>query len=251
MRHHKASILIIPLLVLGLYEAFYFNPQFIYAGLFLSNLLIIYAVRDLAKLWSIKNWWDYCILPIFFITNLAIYSSLLVSSALIQALFVINFLFIFYYLKNIYFYFAQKNKYRYIIQNLSSYGNFLIVFFLAATIFGLQSFLGVSLWILMTIFTVIMLILVYEVLITNEIKVKPKLHFVFILTLLMTEFACAVYFLPFNYNVLGLIVAICYYISIGILKFHLKDSLTSKTIKLYLTAGIGSIIVVLLTTQWL
>lgn len=251
MHYHKASILITPLLILGLYEIFYLNPPFIYIGLFISNLLVAYTIRNLARSWNIKNWWDYCILPVFFISSLAIYTSLLINDILIQVLFIANFLFIFYYFKNLYFYFGKQAKYRYIIQNFSSYGNFLIVFFLAAVIFGLQAFLDVPLWLLIGIFTVVMLLVIYEVLVTNEIEIRPRLHFIFLLTLLMAEFAGAVYFFPFNYNVLGLIVAICYYISIGIIKFHLKNSLNPQAIKLYLTAGIASIVVVLLTTQWL
>jgi hypothetical protein len=197
------------------------------------------------------NWWDYCILPVFFINGLAIYVSLLVNNLVIHALLIFNSLFVFYYLRNSFFYFAQKKQSGDIMKNFSSYGNFLIVFFISASIFGLRSFLGISLWILMFVFTVIVLMIVYEVLVTNEIKIKRGLHFIFLLALLMAEIIYAVSFLPFNYNILGLTVAICYYISIGILKFYLKNNISRRAVKLYLTTGSISILILLLTAQWL
>ncbi len=251
MRYRKALILLTPLFILGLYELFYLKPELIYIWLLLSNLALLFTIRSFSKFWNVSNWWDYCILPVFFVSSLAIYVSLLISKTTIQFLFFINFVFIFYYLKNAYFYFAKKEKGKALMQNFSALGSFLVVFFVSASIFGLHLFLNVSLWLSIFIYTVIILMLVYSVFITNQIKIRQNIYFIFLITLIMAEIFYVISFLPFSYKILGLTVAICYYISIGILKFHLKNSLTQKAVKLYLTAGIASILVLFLSAQWL
>jgi len=63
--------------------------------------------------------------------------------------------------------------------------------------------------------------------------------------------AWSVSFLTLSYYVLGLIVAICYYVLIGLVKAYLLDNLSAKTVKWYLIFGFLALILVLLTARWI
>lgn len=250
MKYSKILVLINPLLIFLLLEIFFYDPSWVYYSLPISALLLILTTHQFGRLWRYKKWWELSILPILFIGGVAIYSMLLASQLLVQFLFVLTLLFTFYYLRNVYFYFKDPGKNGVMMQNFSSYGNFLIVFFVAATVFGLHSLLNVSIWLLVSIFAVIILLVLYEVMTTNEIPLPQGGIFIIIFTFVLLQIIGSIYFLPLNYNILGLAVAICYYVLIGLLKFHLKGTLNKGAIQIYLTFGLGGLLLILLTASW-
>jgi len=63
--------------------------------------------------------------------------------------------------------------------------------------------------------------------------------------------AWAASFTSLSFYILGLILAVCYYILIGLIRFYLLGRLTRQTIKLYLIFGLSSIFLVLLTAKWI
>ena len=67
----------------------------------------------------------------------------------------------------------------------------------------------------------------------------------------LIEIAWSLSFWPLSYYILGLVMAIFYYIIIGIVRFYLLNELDRKIIKLYLVFGFLGITLVLLTARWL
>ncbi|MFW5888667.1 MAG: hypothetical protein ACOCVY_03050 [Patescibacteria group bacterium] len=226
------------------------EPRLIYASLFLSAFLIIFSIYRFNKLSNYKNWWSLCILPVFFVTGLAVYSLFLPAGIVIHLLFIINLLFTFYYLRNVYFYLIEPGKNTEQIQNFSSYGNFLVIFFISSSLFGFQAFLNISMWLLLFLFAVTVFSVLYEVMVTNEINLNKGGIYIFIFGLIFIEIVIGLYFLPLNHNILGLIMAICYYVLIGLLKFHLKQKLNKQAVKTYLIFGSVGILLILLTAHW-
>jgi hypothetical protein len=126
----------------------------------------------------------------------------------------------------------------------------LTIFFSFAVIYGLESFLGLPIWILILCSAAVVILVIYQIFWANKTRAENSLAYVFLAGLLMTEIAWAVYFLPFNYNTLGLIIAICYYLIIGFIKLSLAEKLIPRNIKLYLLAGIIFLTLILLTAKW-
>lgn len=250
MKYSKILVLVTPLLIFSLLEALLYDPSWIYYSLSISVFLLILTIHQFGRLWGYKKWWELSILPILFIGGVTIYSMLLANQLLIHFLFVLVLLFTFYYLRNVYFYFKDRGENGAIMQNFSSYGNFLVVFFITATVFGLHSLLNVSIWLLISIFAGIMLLILYEVMTTNEIPLSRGGIFIFILALILLQITGSFYFLPLSYNILGLSVAICYYILIGLLKFHLKGTLNKGAIQIYLVFGLSGLLLIFLTASW-
>ena len=239
-------IFLTPLVNFILFEAFFLKPGLFYIALGLSVLSYLVAIRVITGLKAkTVAFWNFSILPILFTSSLAIYSLLIVNHVLIHILFAINFLFGYFYLKNIYR--GEKTDF---LENISSYGNLLTVFFTFSVIYGLESFLGWPIWILILCSAAVILLIVYQVLWTNRVKGEGILGYIFLSGLLMAQLSWAIYFLPFNFNTLGLIATICYYLLIGFIKLSLADKLTKRSLKLYLASGIIFLLLILLTTKW-
>jgi hypothetical protein len=239
-------IYLAPIINFLLFEVFFFKANYFFAVLVISNLLLIIAIaRITGKKINSKEFWNFCILPIIFSSFLAIYSLLVVNHYLVQILFILNLFFIFYYLKNIY-----QGKKSVFLENVSSYGNFLAIFFSFSVIYGLKAFLNTPIWVLILVAAVVIILVIHQTLWAYKTQLESRIIYVFIGCLVLVQIAWAIYFLPFNYNILGLILTICYYMLIGLVKASLGEKLTKRTVKLYLVSGLSCILILLLTAKW-
>jgi hypothetical protein len=240
-------IFLTPLINFLLFEAFLFQPRFFFVSLAVSSLLLCLASwRITGKKIKEKDFWIFPILPILFSTSLAAYSLLLTNTIVTHLLFVLNLLFSFYYLKNIYR--GERGEF---LENISSYGNFLTVFFSFSTFYGLKVFLNTPVWILILAVAATIIVIISQIFWANKVKDKADMVYIFIACLILTQLAWVLYFLPFSYNALGLILAICYYIIIGLIKLALSQKLTARNLKLYLVSGLSGIFLILLTAKWI
>jgi hypothetical protein len=238
-------IFLTPVINFILFEAFFFRAGLFYAVLAVSSVLLLIAVRRITgKKINTAEFWNFSIFPILFSGSLAAYSLLIVNHFIIHFLFVLCLVFNYFYLKNIY-----RGEEKDFLESISSYGNLLIVFFSFAAIFGFEAFLGLPIWMLVIGSAVVVMLVVYQIFWVNKIK-ENVLAYAFLAGLLMTEIIWAVYFLPFNFNTLGLLAAICYYLMIGFVKLSLAEKLTARNIKFYLVTGSIFLILILLTAKW-
>jgi len=254
MKKLRSLILFVPISCLFFLEIYFFYPKSFYYCLVLLFVIIsisIFAIAKKAKEPSSK-WYIFLILPLFFIFSTVAYTILLSSNFLIQLVFALDVLFLYFYYKNIYYFLIRPKFYREnALENLSSYGNFLIIFFAFSAFFGFQSFLGIKTWILILISAPVIWLVTYQVILTNGILFKNGLIYILLNTVILIELFWSASFLPLNYNGIGLILAICYYMLIGIIRFNLKGKEGEKKIKFYLLFGIISILAIILSSKWL
>jgi len=255
MHFGRSLPLFVALFTFILLEIFFIKPKFIYFAATLIILLIISAARRLTRHSLIdKTWWNMIILPIIFSSSLIAYSVLLPKTNLFlsQVLSFLNAGFLFFYLRAVYFYLILPSAEKKIgLENISSYGNFLALFFVSATVYGMQSFLNTPIWLLISIFLLLSGLLTYQVFWSNRISVNNGFIYILICCLVLTELAWSLFYLPFNFNVSGFILAIYYYILIGLTRAYLQDRLNNRVIKLYLGLGLFSIFAILFTARWL
>ncbi|MCK4554591.1 hypothetical protein KAU19_06575 [Candidatus Parcubacteria bacterium] len=253
MHFNRLLPLIIPLLTLILFEIFFFNPKMIYVVLVLVNLLIFFAVWQFAKYSDTnKDWWNFLILPALMSTAVMVYTILLSNKFVVQLLFVLNIILLYFYLRYIYYYLVRPAAYKaFSIENISSYGNFLIFFLVATTIYGMQAFLSIQTWLLMIIMLAATGLIVYQVMWANKIDFGKGLIYILISCLIILELSWSISFLPLNHHIAGLIIAICYYMLIGLVRHFLLDKLDKKIIRLYLGFGLTSLFIILITARWL
>ncbi|MEK7203176.1 MAG: hypothetical protein AAB653_02560 [Patescibacteria group bacterium] len=253
MKHIYLLPLLISIIVFIFLEVFFYYPKMIYVIFVLINLTIFFAFWQLTKISNInKQWWNFLILPALMSSTIIAYSIFLNNKILIQSLFIVDVIFLYFYLRCVYYYLIYPQSYElFSIENISSYGNWLTFFFMAVTVYGLQSFLNLPVWLLETVMLAIIILIVYQIIWVNKIDFKKGLPYILICCLILIELSWSISFLPFNYNIAGLILAIGYYVLIGLTKDHLLDKLDQKALKAYLAVGLTSLFLILLTAQWL
>ena len=225
--------------------------------IYISTAIILASFAFTARQFVIasnkaEKWWNYFILPALFSLNLIVFSTMVSDTFLLQVLFVLNLVFLYMYFRSIFYYLTEHSKYKeHSMENFSSFINFLSVYFLASGIYGLQSFLNAPIWLLMIIFLAEICLIIYQVMWANKINLKMGFFYIIIAGLTMLELAWSISFLTLSYYILGLIVVVCYYILIGMIRFYLLGTLTATQIKQYLIFGFSSILVVLFTARWM
>ena len=253
MKLNRFLPLSIPILVLMIEEIFFFYPRFIYVAGVLIVLLIFFTVWQLARASEVdKGWWNYLILPAGMTLSVMSYAVFLSDKSFIQLLFVFNLVFLYLYLRHVYYYLLKPLAYQvFSIENLSSYINWLTFFLMSAALYGLQSFLNLSISSLMAVMIGTAVLLVYQIIWANKIEFKPGLPYILISCLILVELFWSISFLPFNYNISGLSLAICYYVIIGLVKNHLLDKLDAGKVRMYLILGAISLFLILFTAKWM
>lgn len=244
--------LLIPLLVFLLQEIYFFYPRLIYVIAVLAILLIFFVVWQFSRASIVDSqWWNYLILPAIMSMAVMAYSVLISNKLVIQLLFIFNIVFLYLYLRQVYYYLLNPPAYEvFSLENISSYINWLTFFLLAAMVYGLESFLNLPIFWLVLIMISAAALLVYQIIWANKIEFRVGLPYILISCLILVELFWSVSFLPFNYNIAGLSLAVCYYIIIGLVKNYLLDKLDAVKVKTYLILGLISLFLVLFTAKW-
>lgn len=245
--------LIIPIIIFVLLEIFFFYAKMIYVILVLADLLIFFTLWQFCRRSQVdKKWWHYLILPVLTLSAALTYTIFLTNKTIIQVLFILTVVLIYFYLRYVFYYLLAPLNYKvFSIANISSFTNFLTFFLLAAIFYGLQSFLNISVWLLEVIMLPIFLLLIYQIVWANKIEIKKALLFILIGGFILFQFSWSISFLPFNYNISGLSLALTYYILAGLIINFLLDKLDKKKIRMYLAVGLVGLFLILITAKWM
>ncbi|NLZ74501.1 hypothetical protein GX917_01165 [Candidatus Falkowbacteria bacterium] len=241
-----------PIILLALNEAFVFEPQFFFVSLSLGLLVILFAVWKITKDSDSKYRLLYALSPALFYLSFSLYSGILVNHFWIQVIFIFNALFVFFYLRNLFKYlYTPSSEVEVKLYNLLQVGSFLSAFALAATCYGLPIFLSWNFGLLLLLFIAVSFILFGQSLIfSREIK-REQIRFLFINVFILAEFAAVLFFLPLSYNVLGLLVALVFYLLSVFDNLRLENRFNFRNIKWPLIITIIMVMVILLSARWL
>ncbi len=246
--NRKTFIFITPIIIFFLLELIYFKINFFYILLFLINFLLFFSLKKISnKKIKDKEFLSYLILPFFFVNGLILYILLKESVYLIHLLFVLLIFFVYYYLRQLYLYSQDKTSVKW--GNLSFYTSYLALFFVFSFVFGYRSSLS-SIGFLTIVLTIATIMLTYYMFWSYDLNKSNNFIIILVIGIIMTELAWVFFFLPFNYNIIALILAILFYMITGITRLYLKESLNKKKIKFYFSVGFGSILLILLTAKF-
>ena len=239
-----------PVLIFILLEYFIYH----YANIFYILLIILFLVFFSVKNIKIRGdldikWYVFLIFPILLEISFVTYLMMEMDHLRPHYLLLGNTVILYFYFRTLRSFFSGIDR-GVSLNNITIFGNFILVFFMASSVYGLQSFLRVPVWILMIIFVVFLALVVYSVMYINKIKYNIALFYILIVCLVMLELSWSIYFLPVSYKISGLVLAIGYYMIMGLSRHHLMDTLKPRTVKLYFSFGFISIILILLTSRW-
>jgi len=252
MKNNYLYLILVPFLLWVLDEIFVFKPDFFFVALGLGLLIITFGVRRLIKKQSPK-FWPIFILPLgLFYLSFSFYSAMIVSQFWIQAIFLLNAWFGFFYLQNIYYYFsfgAPEREAK--LRRLLISGSFLSTFAIASSLYALPIFLSWPFFSLLLIFILISFGLFGQFLILEKNISSEQKIFWGIKVLILAESAGALFLLPLNYNILGLLLALIFYLLILFDDWHTAGRLYYKNLKWPLVISALVIILILLSARWL
>jgi hypothetical protein len=254
MKKNRCLPLLVPIVAGGLMEILYFWPSMIYVVMALEIILFLFTVRQFLRS-GVKQekWWNLLILPAVFSSSVIVFS-IIVPKFFAHPLFFVNVLFLYLYFRSVYRHLHSSSpapdSYD-SLRNLSAYGNFLAVYFVASSVYGFQAFLNARVWSLMLPLLVIFCLIVYQVFWSDKINSREGLFFILLAGFVLVELGWSISFLPLDYYILGLISAVFYYMMIGLTRFYLLGVLNKRTIKKYLILGFLSLTVVILSARWL
>jgi len=252
MKKNSLYLIIAPFLLWLLNELYIFKPSLFFVSLSFGLLVIAFFVRLIVKNNSKRFWPLFILTPALFYLSLSFYSAIITGQFWIQLIFIFNALFVYSYLKNIYYHFSFGAPEREIkLRRLLLSGSFLTAFALAATLYGLPIFLNWSFFYLLLIFIVFSIALFSQFLIFHKDLDKTSFMFLGIDTVVLGEFAAVIFLLPLNYNILGLLVAIVYYLLILFNNWRIEDRLVFKHLRWPIAIAGFIFIIILLSARWL
>jgi hypothetical protein len=141
-------------------------------------------------------------------------------------------------------------QYRSPIISFAVFSSVLAVFFLFSFFYGLESYLNISVFSLCSAMVAVLLLVFYLIIKWSNVEWLPGALFLIIDSLVLTEIAWAIFFLPFHFVLVGAIFTFCFYIVSGLSRLALVDKLTRQSLKFYLSIGLGGLLLILLTAQW-
>ena len=228
-------------------------PNLYYWSLLVFNVIFLIFVLMFNSILLDKKRLSFFILPFLFINSLALYSSLLINKWLILGMILSAMFFSYYYFVE--FRLRLNRDFDFNLGNfsvLSDVEGLLLVFLGASFIYSLPYFLNFKNWMLLIIIVLILFFAIWQnILIVNKQKQKQEtLRSSFLFLLVLLPIVGSLFFLPFNFNVLGLILTLCYYTGLSFIRFHLSETLTNKKIKYNLIFIIVLLLTIFLTVRW-
>ena len=250
--NHKETIFLIPILIWIFSQIFVAYPSFFFISLTLSFLLLALTVKSIFNNYPLGHWSFYLYFPGLLMLTSFLYATMLANKNLVQAVLLLAIFLLGIYLYNFYYFFRYQAPERQQFLDSFSFATVVLsVFFMASSTYGLATFLGWSFAWLLLAFLLFSLPLFFQPFITQRLNIRLNwpwfLSSVFILTQLVAVF----YFLPLSFSIVGLLVAIFFYLLLLIIRLLLKDNLSGKILRFPLISSFLITLILLLSSRWL
>lgn len=246
------------IIVIAIFE-FILNPTSVKVNLFVIFAALIFVLLAIvvslyAIIWekTAKEFWLFLAPPVIFISNAYLFFLFLERGLIYHVLAFVSGLLMYLYFENLFIYYYLREKYQpYSLENITSYLNVISTFLLASNVICLIIFLGISFWWLALISLILFFLLVLSHFWISKISWTDGKLFIIGISLLLLQILWAVKYFSTAFYIIGLIVAVSYYILTGIGRSHLIGDLDKKELARYLIAGLAIIVITLGFAQWI
>lgn len=229
----------------------FFVPRAYYWSILAFNLFFLLFIFYLRNVNLGLRKYIYFLLPGLFLNSLFLYLSLLANKVYLVLILSLALPLSYYYFKEL-----RKKLIRDADLSVGSFFGWadsialLLVFFASAFSYALSYFLNVSNYILILVILLVLFISIWQSLLFIGTKLRSSLLFSFLFLTALLPIVWALFFLPFTYNVLALILSICYFFGLNFVRFHASNTLSIKKIKYNLLFMLMSLLVLLTTIKW-
>lgn len=247
----KRKIILFHFLFFLILSSGFLWPNFYYWSFLLFNLLFFIYIYQLKNIIFKKGLFSYLILPWLFINGLVLYLGLLINKFLVISFLFLGIILSFYYFKELKRRLTRVSDFN--VGNFSTWTDVLSlfsVFLITSFSYGLVYFLNISNWALIIIITLVLFFSIWQNILIIELNKNKSLFFAILFLLAILPLAWSFFLLPFNYNILGLLLMVCYYFGLTFIKSYLSKDLSNKKIKYNLIFIITLLIIIFLMIKW-
>jgi hypothetical protein len=242
-------------IALGFELFFYVNlnvKALVFLVIFLLAILLTSLKLLIAERVRSRNFWALAVLPILLYLLTCDYILMLGFGALRYAI-IILFAFVLYaYLENLFLFYYNRAAYQVnSLENIAIFYNILLFFVLALDLNASGILLNPPLWLLSLVLVFVAFLMLSQLWWILKIKNKLKLLYLIIAVIIILEFFWALSFLPSNFYVLAIFLAIIYYFMMIVFKSKMLGELDKKLFLRYTLISGLLILITLITSHWI
>ena len=201
---------------------------------------------------DLESWWHVALTPAIFILAVSVFMLFLEVSWMYPILAVASGLFLFFFAEHLFRFIYLSGVYQpYALEHTSLVLHIASMYFMAASFFGLQTFLQFPVWALAIGFCVVAGVMTYETFWISKIRDKSALKIALVGALALTELFVAFALLPSSFYVNAAIVATCFYVFLGVVRASYLHKLSRTVLNRYVITGGALLVILLVTAQWI
>lgn len=227
--------------------------------LLLINLLNIYLFPGIKTLNASRFYLAY--ISALFSVSIFTYSTLMSNRSTAHFLIILGLIILYHYLKLVnkklspkkildsVLHLLKQKTFNFAYIGVSLYINILAVFFSTASLYALKSFLNLSWYLIIVLMAFVVFPSVLAL--ANALGLYTEKRIWLSLAWGLFTISLSLLFLPLSYYLVALIFVLIYYFAVNYLRFSLSNSLDLKRKKWYLLFPFLTIILILLSSNWL
>lgn len=243
---------LVPVFVFVMTEQILLAPKQLYWLLAAVLLVCTLSIWQLTgqRVSSVK-FWRFLITPLLFTAGGILYLIFLEDPFYKQLFLLVYTLMIWIFLEVIYMRFNFRPKYQvHSLENIFTHLDIVALFLISSGLFSLIVFLNFDFWISFGIFSLVCLLLTYQLVWTADAILATAWPHAIVITLATAEMFLAISFLPTSIYVNGLLVTLTYYLISGLSRNALLGHLQYRVVRRYVAVSVLAAIIVLATAKW-
>ncbi len=211
-----------------------------------------FCARMLDFRWRDKAFWGLIAAPFLFLAGAVTLFVLADSGSVRIVIMLATTLLSYFYAEHLFHFVHLPAAYQaYGLQNTGGVMSILTVFYLSASGYALGSFVRVPLTVLATVVFFLFIISAASALWIAKVPRERALTYALAASVIFTELYAAISFLPISFMTAGALIAVLYYIFMGLSRAHVQAKLGRKVIRRYVGVGSIMLLALVLTAKWI
>lgn len=201
---------------------------------------------------DLERWGYVAITPVAFVLSSIAFMLFVESVWLLIAISALVGLFVFFFMEHVFRFVHVPGIYQpYALEHTSLVLHIASMYFLTTTFFGLNTFLQVPIWLLSIGFFFVSAILVYETFWVSKIREKNAARIAAVGGLVLTEAFVAQSFLPTSFFVSAAVMAILFYLFLGVVRASMLHKLSKVVLRRYIATSGVFLLLLYITAKWI
>lgn len=249
---HRISVYLIVLAVFFVFGLMAWQPaNIIFIGSSLLVLMMFLLTRLLGYEWKSPSFWIFFLSPLALVFSAVLFLLFTEGVYMIWAIGLLTTFLTFIYLENLFtFYYLPANYQPYALEYMSLAIYLCLVFFLSSGLYAMKLFLLLPFWIPGIILFSVALLTCIGMFWVSKVNISTSIHYTIAGAIAIAQLYIAIGMLPTGFIVNGALLAIMFYVYLGLSRAHVLEKLTRKVLMRYVVTGTVFSGMMLLTAQW-